>query len=83
MKAREAAALAEKLWSRSGTAFTESIGIVRRGKKSPRFSVGASFLDGTKAVTFGTSDVDWESAFTNAALAGYCSMGPEFDGNQK
>lgn len=74
MTMREAAALAEKLWSRPGSAFTETIGIVQRLKKSPRFLVGMAYLDGTKAMTFGTSNVDWESAFTNAALAGYCSM---------
>lgn len=75
---REAAVLAEKLWSHPGT----TIGIVQRRKKSSRFLVGMAYLDGTKAVTLGSSNVDWESAFTNAALAGHCSMEPEFDGNQ-
>ncbi len=78
---REAAALAELLWTRSGTAFTESIGIVQRKHKSPRFLVGVAFLDGTVAKTLGRSNVDWESAFTNAALAGHCTMRADFDPN--
>lgn len=71
MTMREAAGLAERLWSSPGTAFTGTVGIVQRRKNAPRFMVGMAYLDGTKAVTFGTSNVDWESAFHNAAEAGH------------
>ena len=66
MTAREAAELAERLWTAGGTAFTATVGIVRRGRKSPRYAIGMAYLDGTKAVILGSSEVDWESAFVNA-----------------
>lgn len=70
MKMREAAALAEKLWSRGGPdAFTETIDIVQRKHTSPRFLVGFAYLDGTKAHTMRRSDVDWESACAQATGA--------------
>lgn len=71
---RQAAALAEHLWSHGGTAFTATVGIVARRRKSPRFMVGMAYLDGTKAATFGSSNVDWECAFLNAASAGHCDV---------
>lgn len=79
---RQAADLAERFWSKSGNACAETVGIVQRLKKSPRFKVGMAYLDGTKAVTFGSSNVDWECAFVNAALAGHCTMDASFDPNQ-
>lgn len=74
---RAAGELAEKLWSKEG----ETIGIIKRKRNSPRFMVGVAHLDGSRSVTFGTSNVDWECAFTNAALSGHCSMSMEFDPN--
>jgi DUF917 family protein len=84
LTARQAEELAERLWTHGGTAFTATVGIVKRRRtRSPRFAVGMAYLDGTKAVTFGTSNVDWESAFMNAAFAGHCTMCEEFDPNQQ
>lgn len=62
MTLREAYALAAKLW-RSDT----TIELLHRGRKSPRFKVGYADLGTGRTVTMGTSDVDWESAFMNAA----------------
>lgn len=60
--ARDAEELAQHLWG-SDT----RIGRARRGRKHPRFAVGYCDVDSGRSVTMGTSDVDWESAFANAA----------------
>lgn len=55
MTRREAAALAEKLWSHPGMA----IGIIWRRQKKPRFLVGVTVPSRAEPVTFGKSNVDW------------------------
>lgn len=64
MTAREAELLADQLWGNGETRF----GRARRGRKSPKFSVGYADVGGT-ATTVATSDVDWESAFALATGA--------------
>jgi len=64
VKIREAQAMAEALWTGEDT-----IGVVRRGRKSPRFRVGYIRVarGSIGGVTLGSSDVSWEDAFNNTA----------------
>ena len=60
LTARQAEEEAHRLWGND-----TRIGKVRRGRKSPRFTVGfVDLKEGAK--TMGTSNVDWESAFAIA-----------------